>query len=400
MTGAPYYPMYHADFDHGTRGMSCEHVGLYLRLLHLMYDAGGPIEDNARRISRHCEMTLQRWAKLRGELLAMGKLSITDDGRLSNGRTIKELLRQRAIIEAKARGGGSHGGGRPAKTTTETREETTQVSPGVFPGNVNGFNETKTGKTQNSELREERAPLPPKGLGPTYVDPGADFDWTKPRIPTPEPVAPLVLTSPEPEPAARRQGLLSVVPPDPKGALFELGTPLLMAISGKPKDRIAAFLGRLVNRERFEPERILAAIHRARDSSVEAADLFRFVTAAAKVAASPSGDPWGAARWAHQQLDAVMSLYGPDKEEGLCLNGMALIPTCDEIAMAVGWPKEQRIRWDEVGVWLRAGYDPACPQTLERIRRIAEQVRARGHDVSGLKLFSAAVFAGPKMDAA
>jgi uncharacterized protein YdaU (DUF1376 family) len=117
---APWYKYYVDDFEHGTRDMSCELFGAYQRLVNRMYSLGGPIADDKYVLARACQMTLQQWEKVKTALIAMGKIVVTADGRLSNGRMIKELLKQKEAIE-RHREAQSRGGRRAAETRKQQR---------------------------------------------------------------------------------------------------------------------------------------------------------------------------------------------------------------------------------------------------------------------------------------
>jgi uncharacterized protein YdaU (DUF1376 family) len=106
--GLTWYRRYPGDFIGGTVGLTLEERGAYSLLLDLMYQRGGPIEDDDRWISRVCECPLQRWRKIRSKLLTMGKLFL-EKGRLANRRVQLETnyARQKIsqLVESGRRGG-------------------------------------------------------------------------------------------------------------------------------------------------------------------------------------------------------------------------------------------------------------------------------------------------------
>jgi uncharacterized protein YdaU (DUF1376 family) len=91
MSGSAWYKRYPADFLHSTAMLSCEEKGAYGVLLDLMYERGGPIADDAGWIARVCGCSQRKWTQsLRPRLIALGKINVTEDGKLSNGRMLYE----------------------------------------------------------------------------------------------------------------------------------------------------------------------------------------------------------------------------------------------------------------------------------------------------------------------
>lgn len=91
MSARPFHKRYHSDALAGFMALSLEERGAYQTLLDLMYDRGGPIADNARLLAGYMGVSLRKWKSLREDLIAKGKIHLTDDGRLSNSRVEKEL---------------------------------------------------------------------------------------------------------------------------------------------------------------------------------------------------------------------------------------------------------------------------------------------------------------------
>jgi uncharacterized protein YdaU (DUF1376 family) len=72
-------------------GLTPEERGAYITLLCLIYQRGGPIPDDARWLAGNCGISVRAWKILRDALVAKGKISITEDGRLMNDRARREL---------------------------------------------------------------------------------------------------------------------------------------------------------------------------------------------------------------------------------------------------------------------------------------------------------------------
>lgn len=103
----PHFNLYPSNFLDGTRDMSGQEVGDYIRLLCLMYDHEGPIDFDPAKLRLllgcirrpDCVKRIQR-------LIDLGKILVDADGKLHNPR-VDEELRKRADwqknIEKKAR---------------------------------------------------------------------------------------------------------------------------------------------------------------------------------------------------------------------------------------------------------------------------------------------------------
>jgi uncharacterized protein YdaU (DUF1376 family) len=161
MSGLPYFQFYPTDFIEGVRELNAEQVGVYTLLLCAMYQGGGEVRDDSRLIRRLTGIAPQKWPRLRQQLIDLGKLSIPAPGFLSNGRVIREIMKQaeRAGLrrEANSRGGMTTA---MRRAEAQTRAVTPPVTPPVTP-RVAGDNALKnhdTGavdsETQNPEKKE------------------------------------------------------------------------------------------------------------------------------------------------------------------------------------------------------------------------------------------------------
>ena len=90
MNGLPYYKAYPRDFIEGTIGMPFETKCAYRVVLDLIYMQGGNLPDDGRYISGLLGCSLRKWASIREDLLASGKLQVSG-AFLTNYRAIIEL---------------------------------------------------------------------------------------------------------------------------------------------------------------------------------------------------------------------------------------------------------------------------------------------------------------------
>lgn len=115
--GRPWYRRYPDDFINGTLQLSLEQKGAYSVCLDLMYQRGGPIPDDPRWLARVCGCSVQLWKKIRAALIELGKLNLTEDGKLMNGRVSYEMERDREVSAVHSARGRL--GGRPRKSSNK-----------------------------------------------------------------------------------------------------------------------------------------------------------------------------------------------------------------------------------------------------------------------------------------
>ena len=94
MSDTPFIKFFPEDFLAGTSGLSPSERGVYITLLCLMWDQGGPVELDAGRLARRCGMPKAAFNKTLAALLKEKKLRQMDDGRLTNKRA-EEVLQDR-----------------------------------------------------------------------------------------------------------------------------------------------------------------------------------------------------------------------------------------------------------------------------------------------------------------
>lgn len=99
-------PLYVGDYLRDTRGLTAEQHGAYLLLMMSMWNAGGALPDDDRKLARFSGCTPGRWAKIRDEILSF---FIVADGVIRHKRLGVELEKanEKAI---KNRTSGSKGG--------------------------------------------------------------------------------------------------------------------------------------------------------------------------------------------------------------------------------------------------------------------------------------------------
>lgn len=87
----PYHRRYHGDALQGYRKLTLEERGAYTTILDLIYDEGGPIDNNRRWLAGELNCSLRKVDSLLSALLSVRKIYITPAGKISNHRCEQEL---------------------------------------------------------------------------------------------------------------------------------------------------------------------------------------------------------------------------------------------------------------------------------------------------------------------
>lgn len=106
----PYHRRYHEDALQGYRRLSLEQRGAYTTLLDLIYDNGGPIDNNDRWLAGELCVSIRKARALISELLTLQKIYLTPDGKISNHRAEKEIGNALEISRKRAENGSKRGG--------------------------------------------------------------------------------------------------------------------------------------------------------------------------------------------------------------------------------------------------------------------------------------------------
>ena len=105
----PYHRRYHGDALQGYRKLTLEQRGAYTTILDLIYEEGGPIENNERWLAGELNCSLRKCRALLSELLTLRKLFINSQGQISNHRAESEIenslkiSRKRSEVASKPR---------------------------------------------------------------------------------------------------------------------------------------------------------------------------------------------------------------------------------------------------------------------------------------------------------
>lgn len=90
-TARPWYKRYPAQFIAGTYRLTAEEKGVYSVLLDLMYDRGGPLEDDAKELARICGCSTRRFNTIKKSLADRHKKIVITDGLITNPRALEQI---------------------------------------------------------------------------------------------------------------------------------------------------------------------------------------------------------------------------------------------------------------------------------------------------------------------
>lgn len=101
MSGDPWFKFFPSDWIAGVSGLSAAERGVYVTLLAVMYDRGGPIPRDDARLARMCGLPKVGFSRAVEALLEVGKL-VEESGLLFNERAKKQLTeRENRTLTAK-----------------------------------------------------------------------------------------------------------------------------------------------------------------------------------------------------------------------------------------------------------------------------------------------------------
>ena len=87
----PYHRRYHGDALQGYRRLTLEQRGAYTTIIDLIYDNGGPIDNNERWLAGELNVSIRKARALISELIELRKIFINQQGLISNHRCEAEI---------------------------------------------------------------------------------------------------------------------------------------------------------------------------------------------------------------------------------------------------------------------------------------------------------------------
>lgn len=113
MAKAPFMPLYTSDYLGDTGHLSTEEHGAYLLILMQMWNAGGTLPSEARKLARVARCSTKKWLSMADTILAF----FDDDGdEISSARLSKERQKVEAKTEVRRAAGAKGGAAKALKT--------------------------------------------------------------------------------------------------------------------------------------------------------------------------------------------------------------------------------------------------------------------------------------------
>lgn len=165
MTSDPWIKFFPSDWLGGTSGLTAAERGVYITILALVYETGGPIKMDRARLARRCGVPAGSFKRILTALLDEGKLFETEVG-LSNSRAEKELG-EREIAHTKRQSG--------ARKTNAILAEKRQQKQ--------GGDERSASRSANANTRSQKPEVKdtPNGVSKKKQGTRLPEDWVLPR---------------------------------------------------------------------------------------------------------------------------------------------------------------------------------------------------------------------------
>lgn len=148
-TGRPWFKFYTRDFRDGVRVLSLEEVGAYTLVLSLIYETGGRLKDDERAVCAHLGCDIRVWRRVRLRLLEEGKLTVTNDGFLTNERASEEIASAEHLSEVR-RTSGRSGGKQSGKSRAKPKADNETAE-----ANASGLLDTEGRRQRADTLKDE-----------------------------------------------------------------------------------------------------------------------------------------------------------------------------------------------------------------------------------------------------
>lgn len=153
-----HYAQWHInDYLEGTKTMSLEYEGAFMRFLMHLYQNGKPFADNDAIIAKLLRLSTRVWRRLKEALIAMGNI-VARNGCLTNPRFEEE--RQKRAQDARKRAAAAHARWQNSReTSAKVGESFPEVSPKFSPNSAKKVNEINETAMQMDMLTNNQNPI-------------------------------------------------------------------------------------------------------------------------------------------------------------------------------------------------------------------------------------------------
>jgi len=179
---APYIPFYPSDWLAGVADLSPAECGIYVNLLMLIYDAGGPVRADFGRLSRRLNCPV---STLRSIVIALcaSKKMIMDGGFIMNERAELELSKRaeksqkaRQSVNVREEKKQKYGGKNPISSASSDQGTSQDLPIKTSTDEHRTINERSSNQNQNQNI----PPIPPTGKGVNASEVKAIWDMASP----------------------------------------------------------------------------------------------------------------------------------------------------------------------------------------------------------------------------
>ncbi|MGT2482373.1 hypothetical protein ACU4GR_33880 (plasmid) [Methylobacterium oryzae CBMB20] len=174
----PWFRCFAGDMLDAIAGLDPDEGYVYSVVIWRIYEAGGPVSDNARTLSRRTGLPERRVAKALSELIEAGRLSLTAENRLDSATTHAEIEWQ------KARQKDQSAAGKASAAKRQNWDGDKKNGTSVLPDDA-----SHTGKDQQNQRKDATAVERPfnQGEGEGERDKGEGLGATiEPTVPHPK----------------------------------------------------------------------------------------------------------------------------------------------------------------------------------------------------------------------
>lgn len=151
MSEGPWFKFYPSDWLAGTRGMTATEMGVYITIIAMIYDAGGPVRDDEKRLARRCGISVATFRKIRDALIDEGKIEVAESG-ISNARAISEIENREKISQ-------SNRDSANERWKVEKGKKAEKTVPDECDRIENAMPRARASEARDSSLRSESAAL-------------------------------------------------------------------------------------------------------------------------------------------------------------------------------------------------------------------------------------------------
>ena len=126
MSERPFMQLYVSDYLGDTQALSCEQHGAYLLLLMSMWNAGGSLPNDERKLARIVRLSLKKWRAIADDVLAFFDIETET---ISHNRMTKELQKVQSKSDSRASAGAKGGKAKALKDKEARLANATDLPP-------------------------------------------------------------------------------------------------------------------------------------------------------------------------------------------------------------------------------------------------------------------------------